>query len=70
MNKPVTVREDRQILHAVLREDFGAFIARVFSTVSPGDMYLHNWHIDAISQALMTSTSWSRLHANIRPIAS
>ena len=36
-----------------MRQDLGTFTAKVFSTVSPGDNYLHNWHIDAVSHALM-----------------
>ena len=36
-----------------MRQDLGTFIAKVFSTVSPGDDYLHNWHIDAVIHALM-----------------
>ena len=38
---------------AGLRKDLGAFILKVFLTVSPGDEYLHNWHIDAIVHELM-----------------
>ena len=38
---------------AALRQDLGTFMAKVFSTVSPGDDYLHNWHIDAVTHALM-----------------
>jgi hypothetical protein len=53
MNKPLTVRNDHQILHAAIRQDLGAFIAKVFATVSPGDDYSHSWHIDAVSHALM-----------------
>ncbi len=41
------------ILNAVLREDLGTFVAQVFQTVSPGDLYHHNWHIDAIVHQLM-----------------
>ena len=36
-----------------MRQDLGTFIAKVFQTVSPGDRYLHNWHIDAIVHELM-----------------
>jgi predicted phage terminase large subunit-like protein len=36
----------------MLREDFGAFLAKVFQTVSPGDAFVHNWHLDAIAYAL------------------
>ena len=44
---------DQRVLGAILRQDLGAFIAKVFQTVSPGDPYLHNWHIDAVIHALM-----------------
>jgi predicted phage terminase large subunit-like protein len=44
--------EDRQLLRAVLRKDFPAFIERCFHTVSPGDGYRHNWHIEAIAHHL------------------
>ena len=45
--------EPQALLSAALRQDFGTFIAKVFQTVSPGDRYLHNWHIDAIVHELM-----------------
>ncbi|NIJ43500.1 putative phage terminase large subunit-like protein [Parvibaculum indicum] len=41
-------QDERQLLNAVLREDLGAFVHKVFQTVSSGDTYLPNWHIDAI----------------------
>ena len=44
---------DQKILHAAMRQDLGTFMAKVFPTVSPGDVYLHNWHIDAVHHALM-----------------
>ena len=44
--------EQRALLDAILRKDFGTFVLKTFETVSPGDDYLHNWHIDAISYAL------------------
>ena len=43
---------DRRLLTAILRTDLSSFIQRAFRTVSPGDRYLHNWHIDAIAWAL------------------
>ena len=43
---------DRQILDAVLRTDLTAFVQKVFTTVSPGDTYRHNWHIEAITHEL------------------
>jgi hypothetical protein len=47
------VTEPQTLLSAALRQDLGTFIAKVFQTVSPGDRYLHNWHIDAIVHQLM-----------------
>lgn len=37
---------------ALLRERLKAFTVKTFQTVSPGDEYSHNWHIDAISEHL------------------
>jgi hypothetical protein len=37
-----------RLLQAVLRENLGSFIRKVFATVSPGTRYIPNWHIDAI----------------------
>jgi predicted phage terminase large subunit-like protein len=42
-----------RLLEAVLREDFGSFVRKVFATVCPGTRYLHNWHIEAIAHRLM-----------------
>ena len=47
------VTEPQVFLNAALRRDLGTFIAKAFQTVSPGDRYLHNWHIDAIVHELM-----------------
>src|SRR6476646_154947 len=52
--KRTAIRLDhQQIVRAALRQDFGTFVAKVFSTVSPGDEYLHNWHIDAVVHELL-----------------
>src|SRR6266704_3006436 len=40
-------------LAALLRKDLRYFIQKVFGTVSPGERYMHNWHIDAIVHRLM-----------------
>ena len=42
-----------KVLGALLRTDLRFFIQKVFATVSPGDIYMHNWHIDAIVHQLM-----------------
>lgn len=39
-------------LHAVLATDFLAFLEMVFETVSPGDRFKDNWHIQAIARQL------------------
>jgi predicted phage terminase large subunit-like protein len=36
-----------------LRTELRFFIQKVFATVSPGETYLHNWHVDAIVCQLM-----------------
>jgi hypothetical protein len=41
--------KDRRDLNAGLREDLATFIRQTFHTVAPGDIYHHNWHIDAIA---------------------
>lgn len=45
--------DSQALLKAMLRQDLGIFTAKVFQTVSPGDRYLHNWHIDAIIYELL-----------------
>lgn len=45
--------KDKDLYNAALRSDLSAFIRRAFATVSPGEPYLHNWHIDAIAHYLM-----------------
>ena len=44
--------DTRRIFQAALRQDLVSFIEKVFATVSPGDEYLHNWHIEAIAWPL------------------
>ncbi len=43
---------DRDVLRQLLRQDLSSFIQKAFQTVSPGDVYRHGWHIDAIAWAL------------------
>jgi predicted phage terminase large subunit-like protein len=42
----------RIILQALLRSDLNSFIAKAFSTVSPGEPYRPNWHIDSIAEQI------------------
>jgi predicted phage terminase large subunit-like protein len=39
---------DCAVLNAVLRQDFGAFVQKTFNTLSPGQTYVHGWHIRAL----------------------
>ena len=43
---------DQLTLAALLRTDLTAFVHKVFTTVSPGDVYRENWHIEAITYEL------------------
>jgi predicted phage terminase large subunit-like protein len=43
----------RVVVDAVLRTDLYAFVQAFFPMVSSGDVLLPNWHIDAITSALM-----------------
>ena len=36
---------DHEILKGILRQDLSSFIQKAFQTVSPGDVYRHNWHV-------------------------
>jgi predicted phage terminase large subunit-like protein len=43
---------DRCLLEALLRNDLTAFTQRCFQTVVPGQRFLSNWHIEAITHQL------------------
>jgi predicted phage terminase large subunit-like protein len=56
-------------LNTFLRRDFVAFAERCFYELNPNTRYLHNWHIDAIADALekCRSGSMDRLAINLPP---
>lgn len=56
-------------MQAILRAKLSVFTQKVFNTVSPDTEYLHNWHIDAISEYLLAVTRGDikRLIINIPP---
>jgi predicted phage terminase large subunit-like protein len=39
----------RRYLELILVKDFSVFLRKVFATVSPGDEFLPNWHIEAMT---------------------
>ncbi len=41
----------RRYIDLILARHFPAFVTKVFETVSPGDVYLPNWHIAAMTYA-------------------
>lgn len=43
---------DRELVYAILRNDFESFLHRCFLMLNPGATYLPNWHIRAISHQL------------------
>ena len=45
------VSEERKF-QTLLRADFRVFIHKAFTTLSPGQTYVPNWHIDAIAHRL------------------
>ena len=42
----------QQMLQRLLKADLASFVRKSFHTVSPGQLYEHNWHIEAITWAL------------------
>ena len=44
--------DDRVILEAILRNNLTAFTQRCFQTVVPGQLFLANWHVEAITHQL------------------
>jgi len=45
-------RVTQQMLQRLLKADLTSFIRRSFHTVSPGQLYQPNWHIEAIAWSL------------------
>ncbi len=40
---------DRQLLSAILRNDLASFTRKAFQTIRPGEIFVPNWHIEAIA---------------------
>jgi predicted phage terminase large subunit-like protein len=43
---------EARTLEALLRNDFSAFVHKVFATLTPGQTYLRTWHVEAIAWRL------------------
>jgi predicted phage terminase large subunit-like protein len=46
------VGDEQATLHALLRTDFRYFLQKVFTTLSPGQRFVMEWHLEAIAHAL------------------
>jgi predicted phage terminase large subunit-like protein len=59
----------RRYLDTMLAQDFSTFVMKVFETVSPGDEFLPNWHIDAMVHAaeLVIAGQINRLITTVAP---
>lgn len=63
------MRDALRVLEALLRHDFRAFVHKVFTTLTLGQTYVRNWHIDAIAWQLerVRSGEVRRLIINMPP---
>ena len=43
---------EARLLEALLRQNFSAFVHKVFATLSPGQVYVPTWHVEAIAWRL------------------
>jgi predicted phage terminase large subunit-like protein len=43
---------ERRLLHALLRNDFRAFVEKVFMALTPGQTFIRSWHLEAIAYQL------------------
>jgi hypothetical protein len=46
------IARDAGTLEALLRNDFRAFVHKVFTTLAPGQDYVRSWHLDALAWQL------------------
>src|SRR6476660_6573019 len=48
----MTMPSEARALEALLRNDFRAFVHKVFATLCPGQDYVSSWHVEAIAHQL------------------
>jgi predicted phage terminase large subunit-like protein len=44
--------DNHELLKAILRQDFAAFVRKVFDTLSPGQAFIPGWHSDSLAYQL------------------
>jgi len=65
----MTATMDRALLQAILRTDFAAFVQKVFHTLSPGQVFVPSWYVEALVHQLnrVLSGEVTRLIINMPP---
>ena len=61
---------DREVIDAVYRSHFAAFVCRAFEALNPGQRLVENWHIDAVCysiQQMVLRKSRKKLVLNLPP---
>jgi hypothetical protein len=60
---------DGRLLQALLRNDFRAFVEKVFMTLTPGQTFIRSWHLEAIAYQLerVRRSEIKRLIINMPP---
>lgn len=61
--------DQKEVLNAILRQDFKSFAVKVFNELNSGTAYLDNWHVDLIASRIadMREGVFGRLIVNIPP---
>lgn len=51
---------ERHALAAILRADLASFVAKAFTTLCPGDVFLPTWHVDALAWRLQQALAGNK----------
>src|SRR6266853_5566735 len=55
------MKDNTVLLEAMLRHDFPSFVAKTFSTLCPGEIYLDNWHLECLTWRLSQTAERKRV---------
>src|SRR6266446_10596541 len=63
------MKEEQDLIKALLRSDFNSFLYRCMLTLNPGAAFMENWHIEAIAYQLqrVRAGEVTRLIINLPP---
>ena len=59
--------ETREVIDAVYRNHFGAFVCRAFEALNPGQRLVENWHIEAVCYSIQKPRPTARLRLRTSP---